>query len=113
MAKEPKEKKARVPKILKRPDYTEPFLRFWAEVHPERRTRKKDCFDLWKKLDPDAELVEKIVAGMLSYTARQKRNGTLGKFIKMPQTWLNCHGWDDDEPEKATDSALKRIITGW
>ncbi len=73
------------------------FAAFWNEY--PRKVGKTKCFDVWKKLKPSAELVEKIMAAVMAQkqTAQWQKDG--GAYIPHPTTWLNQGRWDDEVPE--------------
>ena len=95
--------------------YSPEFLRFW-EAFP-RRTQKANAAKAWKKLNPDAELIERILAA-ISWQKKQDqwlREG--GRYIPHPATWLNARGWEDEptvvesvpiDPQKLTFAERKR-----
>jgi hypothetical protein len=80
------------------------WLEFWAAV--ERKEGKVAARAAWTnhvlgkgtykgqkitKTDPDV-----IIAGMLAYAERVRRDGTDVKHIKMPEGWLNERRWEDE-----------------
>ena len=70
------------------------FNEFWAE-YPKKRS-KQAALNAWKRLAPDKELFETIMAALRlqKQSAEWKRDG--GQFIKYPATWLNNGCWNDE-----------------
>lgn len=74
------------------------FDKFYS-AYP-KKAAKKSAINVWKKLNPDEELVNK----MLSALERQKRSvqwqKDRGRFIPYPAKWLNENRWEDEETVK-------------
>lgn len=72
---------------------TEKFEKFWF-VYPNKKDKKK-AFELWKKIDPDDELYERIMLAV-DYQSKscdwQKEDG---RYVPMPTTWLRNERWND------------------
>ena len=70
------------------------FNEFWLE-YPKKRS-KQAAINAWKRLAPDKELFETIMAALRlqKQSAEWKRDG--GQFIKYPATWLNNGCWNDE-----------------
>ena len=69
------------------------FEKFF-DLYP-RKIGKKKAQEAWAKLNPDEELVEKILAAV---AVQKKQPAWLkddGQFIPHPTTWLNQGRWDD------------------
>lgn len=81
-------------------DYSEDFERFWL-AYP-RKTGKGAAWQAWLKVDPNAELVEKIitVTGLYAQTPQWKKDG--GQFIPHPTTFLNQRRFDDTPEVKVS-----------
>jgi hypothetical protein len=79
--------------VLKRRQ-EEGFDRFW-EIWP-KRVAKGDARKAWAKLDPDAELTDRILAAVqvANECEQWRRDG--GRFIPYPATWLRRQGWEDE-----------------
>lgn len=77
----------------------ESFKRFWAAYPPERRKDKQKARQRWGQLNPDGELVDKILGSIqtLSATDDWQRGA-----IPMPSTFLNNRRWEDAEEVTAT-----------
>ena len=84
------------------------FCEFWAAV--PKKDGKDDARAAWAnhvlgkgtykgqkitKTDPDV-----IIAGMLAYAERVRRDGTDRKHIKMAEGWLNGRRWKDEEQQE-------------
>jgi hypothetical protein len=67
----------------------EKFDIFWS-AYP-RKTAKGTAEKSWKKIKPDDQLLEEILAAV----AKQKLTWTDPKFIPHPATWLNSKRWLD------------------
>lgn len=81
------------------------FDEFWA-AYP-KKVGKKAAWAAWKKVNPDAELFDKIMTaiGKAKLTDQWQREN--GRFIPNPTTWLNQGRWDDeydDGPINGTNS---------
>lgn len=72
----------------------ENFNSFWAQY--PKKTAKQAAFKAWKKINPNEELLNK----MLSSLERQKKSAQWtkdgGQFIPYPATWLNNRRWEDE-----------------
>lgn len=82
------------------------FDEFWA-VYP-RKVGKKATGLSWKKIRPDAELHDRIMAAVrkAKLTEQWQRDG--GRFIPNPATWLNQGRWDDEYGEVTQNGAGSR-----
>ena len=106
------------------------FAQFWA-AYP-RHEAKQTALRAFEKLNPDEELLEKMILAVEKQkgSAQWKENG--GQFIPHPSTWLNQHRWEDEvkdyKPDQKKlpaqdyeqrdysgyeDEALNRIISRW
>jgi predicted outer membrane lipoprotein len=70
------------------------FERFW-EVYP-RRDAKAKARDAWKKLGPDSDLADRIVARVTEQAKSPKWLEDGGRFIPLPATYLNGERWQDE-----------------
>lgn len=71
------------------------FARFWAAwPSNERKTGKAKCVGLWRrlKLEPKADAV---VAAVEAWKQTESWTKEHGRFVPMPQTWLNGGRWED------------------
>lgn len=80
------------------------FDQFWT-AYPKKRS-KGGAEKAWKKLKPDAELLDRILKAIAVAKTRDdwRKNG--GQFIPYPATWLNARGWEDDAPAATTASQV-------
>ena len=65
------------------------FDSFWS-AYP-KKTAKGNAENAWKKIKPDEQLLEEILAAV----AKQKSTWNDPKFIPHPATWLNGKRWLD------------------
>jgi hypothetical protein len=71
------------------------FADFWL-AYP-RRVKKAQTLALWRKLKPDAELAEHIIADVRWRAANDPQwTRDAGKFIPHPPTYLNGERWMDE-----------------
>lgn len=72
------------------------FTEFWLS-YPCKKA-KAEALKAWKKLKPDDQAIEGILAGL----ERDKRSDQWlrdgGQFIPHPATWLNGRRWEDEAP---------------
>lgn len=76
------------------------FDDFW-EVYP-RHTAKENARKAWEKLNPSAELQEKIVTAVKAYAVSPQWKKDNGQFIPHPATFLNQKRWEDEVPRTST-----------
>ena len=71
------------------------FDTFW-NTYPSK-VNKKRCMDLWKKLNPDDDLVQKMLKSIEAWKrTRQWREG----YVPYPDTWLRGEKWNDEIPNE-------------
>ena len=71
------------------------FDTFW-NAYPSK-VNKKRCMDLWKKLNPDDDLVQKMLKSIEAWKrTRQWREG----YVPYPDTWLRGEKWNDEIPNE-------------
>lgn len=73
---------------------TEQFERFWG-AYP-RKVKKKIAFEKWCALNPDLDLVEKILAAVAQQSKSPQWKKDEGQFIPHPSTWINERRWEDE-----------------
>ena len=78
------------------------FNIFWS-AYP-RKTAKGTAEKSWKKIKPDEQLLEEILAAV----AKQKSTWNDPKFIPHPATWLNGKRWLD-----GVDSTAGKKLKYW
>lgn len=69
------------------------FQDFW-DVYPKKRNRG-DAESAWTKINPDDELVEKMIQAVNRFKQSEDWKKEEGQFIPYPATWLNRKGWED------------------
>lgn len=79
------------------------FADFWA-AYP-KKVGKAACLKAWKKLKPDTELFDRIMATLSQQKASEQWSREGGRFIPNPLTWINQGRWDDEAPEAPTGDA--------
>lgn len=74
------------------------FNKFW-ESYPSK-VNKKRCMDLWKKIKPDEELLNKMLQSIEAWkrTSQWKRG-----YIPYPDTWLRGERWNDEIPPETRE----------
>jgi len=73
------------------------FDRFWS-VYPKKQKKLK-AQKAYRKLNPDPELIERIIKDVQQRRERfdwQKENG---KYVPLPENYLNDQRWTDELPE--------------
>ena len=73
--------------------YTESFDRFWS-VYPSK-VNKKRAYDVWKKLKPDDDLVEKMLKSIEAWKRTRK---WMSGYVPNPDKWLRGENWNDEIP---------------
>lgn len=69
------------------------FGDFWS-AYP-RKEAKGRAEKAFAKIQPDAEVVAKMIAGIERAKGSDQWSKDGGKFIPHPATWLNDRGWED------------------
>jgi len=81
--------------------YTPSFELFW-NAYPEKKG-KGGAWASWKKINPNEELLGKILKSIDFYKeSKRVKDG----FIKNPQTWLNQRCWEDEDANFVDKSNL-------
>lgn len=70
------------------------FEKFWI-AYP-RKTAKATALKSWKKIKPDAEMQETILAALEQHKQTEQWTRDKGQFIPHPATWLNQCRWEDE-----------------
>ncbi len=73
---------------------TEGFADFWARY--PRKVGKQDATKAWKRLKPDADLMQAINEGLDRAKGSEQWRRDSGQFIPHPATWLNGRRWEDE-----------------
>lgn len=85
------------------------FKQFW-ELYP-RKEGKGAAKKSWEKINPNAELFEKIMSAVrenIEHNPQWQRNN--GQYIPHPTTWLNQGRWDDDISSLEHDDYFTREL---
>ena len=56
----------------------------------------------FEKIDPDEELLERMVTAIGQWKKTEQWNREGGRFIPLPATWLNQRRWEDELPKAGT-----------
>ena len=84
------------------PELEDSFKRFWDAYPPERRKDKQKARQRWGQLNPDVELVEKILSSIQTLmTTDDWQRGV----IPLPSTFLNNRRWEDAEEVTTTSGS--------
>ncbi|NBW17515.1 MAG: hypothetical protein EBR82_56995, partial [Caulobacteraceae bacterium] len=75
-------------------DPMEGFNLFWS-AYPKKQGRTP-AEKAWRKLQPDAETVRKIVEHVQARRTSEDWTKELGQFIPLPSTFLNQKRWTDE-----------------
>lgn len=70
----------------------------WWEVYPKHEG-KQNAVKAFVKINPDAELLEKMISSVKVWKNSQQWTKDGGQFIPMPATWLNGRRWEDETPK--------------
>ena len=73
------------------------FDRFWA-LYP-RKTAKQEAEKAFKRVDPDDELLETMIAAVEKQKKSEQWTRDGGQYIPHPATWLNQKRWTDEMPD--------------
>ena len=82
----------------------EKFEKFWA-AYPNRKDKKK-AFELWKKINPDDELFEKIMLAVDYQSKSYDWQKEDGRYVPMPTTWLRNERWNDQVRSGGTSKSF-------
>lgn len=86
--------KASKPKQQKEPDEcAQRFEEFWKE-YPNKKA-KPVALKSFQKINPDADLFERMMAGLRKQKQSYGWKKDNGQFIPHPATWLNQRRWED------------------
>lgn len=74
------------------------FEKFW-EAYPKKMSRL-NALKAWEELNPDNELIRKILTALEVQKKSEQWQKENGRFIPYAVKWLNEHRWEDNsEPE--------------
>ncbi len=110
-----KDKKKGIQGKGKEPAYTAMFESFWV-VYP-KKLGKGDAFSAWKKLDPNAKLIDKMINAVKTQSQSVQWQKNSGQFIPNCSTWINQARWDDELPIDTGESELSKhnrmVLEDW
>lgn len=105
------------------------FVLFW-EAYP-RHEGKQNALKAFLKINPDKELLDKMISSIERQKASPQWKDNGGQFIPHPATWLNGRRWEDEvmasQPQKVIsaqnysqrdyegeqEEAMRRMVEGW
>lgn len=100
----------------KSPQGDDMFAEFWS-AYP-RKDSKAKAKTSWDKLNPDKELVSRIMAALEQHKRSEQWTRDGGQYIPYPATWLNQRRWEDEgitqtppEPPQKPDGPAYRKET--
>lgn len=70
------------------------FVEFWSSY--PRKVGKQAALRIWRKLNPDDELLEQMKRAIRWQSATEQWRKQGGRFIPHPATWLNQGRWQDE-----------------
>lgn len=82
------------PKPLCRNETSEAFEQFW-KLYPNKKGRKA-AITAWSKLNPDYQLVQKLITALGNHRVSRDWTKDNGQYIPMASTWLNGERWTDE-----------------
>lgn len=71
--------------------------------HYPKKVNKTAAQKAWKKLKPDAELLEKMLSSLAIQKESKDWTKENGQFIPYPSTWLNNHRWEDEQEKEESE----------
>lgn len=95
----PRRRSAPAPEIT--PEQQQLFDRFFAS-YPNREKRET-ALKAWSKINPDAETLKAIAAGLKRWKVSERWTKDGGRYVMLASTWLNQSCWND-EPTPASES---------
>jgi hypothetical protein len=94
-----KEKKKTIDRVQ---ECSEEFKRFWKAF--PRKVGKGAAWKVFSKIDPNDELVDKMIETVADWKKSKDWIKDGGQFIPYPATWLNQERWEDElMPEDLID----------
>lgn len=91
------------------------FEQFW-KIYPKRKS-KGQAEKAFFKINPDEQLLTKILESVERAKKSEDWIKEKGKYIPYPATWLNAKGWEDEETElhplagMVSDKTIQNIET--
>jgi hypothetical protein len=84
------------------------FDSFW-EAYP-RHEAKQDARKAFDKLNPDDDLLQKMLKAIETWKKSDQWTENGGQFIPYPATWLNGKRWEDDPPAARKSKPAKTVV---
>lgn len=84
------------------PHTSDAFDVFW-QAYPRHVNRAK-AEKAWKKINPDADLVARIMASVEAWKQSPQWTKDGGQYIPYASTWLNGRQWEDELPATTTET---------
>lgn len=84
------------------------FDRFW-KAYPLKKA-KQAALKAWKKINPDKQLAETIIAAVEKQKRWEDWIRDNGQYIPHPATWLNQGRWEDEERKSGTSSGKEKVV---
>ena len=92
----------------KSPQGEDTFAAFWS-AYP-RKDSKAKAKASWDRLEPDKELVSRIMAALEQHKQSDQWNRDGGQYIPYPATWLNQRRWEDEGITPAQPDPPKKRV---
>lgn len=109
------EQKQDPPAPLKRREsdsgYADTFSIFW-EKYPNKKA-KGAAGKAWRKLNPDAGLLQKILDAVAAQVSSEAWTRDGGRFIPHPATWLNGQRWEDQAAQPSRPESVGRQVPSY
>lgn len=83
------------------------FERFW-KLYPVKKA-KQQALKAWKKINPDSQLTETIIAAVEKQKKWPDWIKDNGQYIPYPSTWLNQGRWDDEDNTPSVQQQPKKL----
>lgn len=84
------------------------FDRFWG-AYP-RKVSKADASKAFAKLNPDEQVVEKMLRALDWQKRLPEWTKDSGRYVPYPATWLNGRRWEDEPEEQPQAKTAKRKV---
>ena len=84
------------------------FDRFW-KAYPLKKA-KQAALKAWKKINPDKQLAETIIAAVEKQKRWEDWTRDNGQYIPHPATWLNQGRWEDEERSGGEQKQKEKCI---
>ena len=84
------------------------FDRFWAEY--PRKEAKPKARDAFMKINPEEELLDKMLTAISKWKESEQWQKDGGQFIPHPTTWLNQQRWNDEPQKRNNTPSVKQVV---